>query len=305
MVLSFEDTPLFDWFQKNRFLIIGLVVLVVALQYYRTMAPKWQAESQRESWVLYQDVIAQFDAETNVSESLARAKQDDRVYPWFVYAASQGALAEKNREALRLLKPELSTLAASTDAQDWKVPSEEGATAIPAVLLKSVDDFLAQEDQVVTNPEPSGERVIITVTDGLESTYTFTVGLYSEQAPVTTAAFLDAVNSGRFVGESLATIAERQASWTGMNTEDGPNLPKEKHFGIFHLAGALSTVIVPGQPGEQNPDTIQLLTATNHSTDGTTTVFGMVVEGLEGLQDLVNNAAAEQSYTISDIVIAG
>jgi len=305
MVLSFEDTPLFDWFQKNRFLIIGLVVLVVAIQYYRTMAPRWQAQSQQESWALYQDVIAEFDPETNVSESLARAKQDDRVYPWFVYAASQGALADKNREALRILKPELSALAASSDAQNWRVPSEEGATAIPAVLLQGVDDFLANEDQDVTNPEPTGERVNITVTDGVESTYTFTVGLYSEQAPATTAAFLDAVNNGRFVGEKLTTIAERQASWTGLSEEDAPNLPKEKHFGIFHLAGSLSTVIVPGQPGEQNPDTIQLLTTTNHSTDGTTTVFGMVVEGLEGLQDLVNNAGAEQSYTISDAVIAG
>lgn len=305
MVLSFEDTPLFDWFQKNRFLIIGLVVLVVALQYYRTMAPKWQAESQRESWQLYQDIIADFDPETNVSDSLSRAKQDDRVYSWFVYAASQGALADKNREALRLLQPELSTLAASADEAKWKVPSDEGASAIPAVLLKSVDNFLAKKDQEVVNPTPSGERVAITVTDGGESTYTFTVGLYQEQAPATTAAFLDAVHNGRFVGQSLANIAERQTSWTGMNSEDGPNLPKEKHFGIFHLAGSLSTVIVPGQPGEQNPDTIQLLTATNHSTDGTTSVFGMVVEGLEGLQELINNATPEQSYTISDAVVAG
>jgi cyclophilin family peptidyl-prolyl cis-trans isomerase len=56
---------------------------------------------------------------------------------------------------------------------------------------------------------------------------------------------------------------------------------------------------VPGVPGEQNPDIIQLLIEDNFSTDGTTTVFGQVVEGLDGLRELVNGATEDQNYVIS------
>jgi len=299
MVLSFEDTPFFDWLQKNRFYILTFVVVLVALQAYRTMVPAWQLENRRASWSLYQDIISQFDPATNVSDSLARSRQDDRIYPWFVYAATQGSLDAGNKEAVALLKPELESLAAEASESAWKVPSQEGPVAIPAVLLARAEEFLATPEEAYTNPTPDGAQVVITVTDGAEVTYDFKVGLFEAQAPLASAAFLEAVEAGRFVGQDLTALAQRQASWKGMQAEDAPNLPLERSFGLFHTAGSLGTVIVPGEPGEQNPDILQLMITDNFSTDGSTTVFGQVVEGLDGLVELVNGVTAEQKFTIS------
>lgn len=299
MVLTFEDTPLFDWLKKNRFYILAFVVVVVGIQAYREYMPGMVQGQQKASWALYQDIVAQFDPETNVSESLARGRQDDRIFPWLVYAIAQGSLDARNRSALEQVKPELDRLAGLEAEKAWKVPAEVDAVAIPSQLQQRVDEFLASTEQEVVNPAPTGSRVEVTVTDGAESTYSFTVGLFEEQAPVTAAAFLDAVEAGRFVDQSLTTLVNRQCSWTGMKPEEGENLPKESQFGIFHVSGALSTVIVPGVPGEQNPDIIQLLIEDNFSTDGTTTVFGQVVEGLDRLRELVNGATEGQNYVIS------
>ena len=52
MVLSFEDTPLFDWLKKNRFFLLGLTILVVGFQGYQYYAPSLTYAKQAKAWSL-------------------------------------------------------------------------------------------------------------------------------------------------------------------------------------------------------------------------------------------------------------
>ena len=119
MVLSFEDTPLSDWFAKNRVSLTLFIVVVFGGIYVLEQRPGWQADKQAESWALYQTVSGDVNLDENLREKLAQAEQDQLTYPWFVYTTTRLALQAKNTGALSILRSHLEKIAASEEGRAW------------------------------------------------------------------------------------------------------------------------------------------------------------------------------------------
>lgn len=305
MVLSFEDTPLFDWLRKNRFFLLGLAVLVVGIQGYNYYAPGLKYAKQAEAWGLYDAIAVSLatDFENNLSADLARAEEYPSIYPWIVFAATNQALATSNADAIAILKPKLANLVNDESVSGYKaIPASGEITNIASLLMARVEDQQTHGSKTWTNPEPTGSKVKLVVTASDGSTYEISIGLYEGVAPAASAAFLAAVDNGLLIGKDL-TASGGAVSLRDYNPEATEALPLERQYGYFHLPGSLATSVVPGEPGQQEPDawTLFLMDATRN--DGGTSVFGSIVEGLEPLQEAVATPGLERTYAITEAVV--
>ncbi len=290
MVLSFEDTPLFDWLKKNRLFLLTLVVLVVGLQGYQYFAPTLKFAKQAKAWGLFANITSELaaDFETKLGPDLAQAEEEPIIYPWVLFAAANTAILRGDADAVQIVQPKLEAYAASKEADAWKTLSESGeVTTIAELLLKRMEEFNARDQKSWTNPEPQGSKVKVVLNDASDGVYEITIGLYEDQAPNACATFLAAVEAGR-LNDLEVTPSPAGLNWSGFGSEEDQPLTVERHFGLFHLAGALSTTPLPGEPGKQMVGALNLLLADNMAMDGATTVFGQVVEGLEALQGLLD-----------------
>lgn len=305
MVLSFEDTPLFDWLKKNRLFLLGLTILIVGLQGYRYYAPSLKYSKQANAWTLFdvlvQDMSLDFDA--NLSPSILQAEEYPTIFPWLVFTATNTALATGNEDALGTLKPLLEDLASDKDAGRWVALPESGeVTPIAALLLSRVSDFHTKGPMVWENPEPSGSRVRMVVTSSSGDSYSVSVGLYEESAPAASAAFLEAVESGALVGVEVSAFGG-SLSFRDYAPEAEESLPLERKHGLYHLAGTFSTTAAPGEPGKQKADSVVVYLQDNFGADGSSTVFGSITNGLEELQAAFSVPGIETTFAITEVTV--
>lgn len=302
MVLTFEDTPLFDWLRKNRFFLLGLAVLVVAIQGYNYYAPGLKYSKQAEAWALYDSVMANImtDMENNLAAELSRAEAEPMVYPWVVFSATNLALTANMHQMLGTLQPKLASLVNDEHAMGYKaITSSNEVSNIASVLLARVEDLDSRGEMTWTNPEPQGAKVNLVVTDSAGTAYGLSLGLYEGVAPAASAAFLAAVDNGLLIGKDLFTTGGA-ISLRDFDEEATESLPLEREFGYFHLAGSLSTNAASGEPGQQEPDGFTLYLQDATRADGTTSVFGTVTEGLEALQEAASTPGSELTYAITE-----
>ncbi|MFK5955631.1 MAG: peptidylprolyl isomerase [Planctomycetota bacterium] len=303
MVLSFEDTPLFDWLKKNRFFLFALALLVVGIQGFQYFAPAFKLKKQTEAWRVLDTINADLagDFEQSLPKSLAQAKNYPLIYPVFVFTSTRSALIAGYSESMTPLKSALEDLQSSAGA--WKAVSENGkVTTVAAELLARVIDYQAKGGTTWENPEPQGARVKVSITSSNDSTYDLIVGLYSDRAPAASAAFLAAVENEQLNGLDMSAFGY-SLSIKDFNPDAEEGLPNERQFGLFHLAGALSTTAKPGEPGIQEADSVVFFIQDNLNADGTSSVFGSIVEGLEGLQDALATPQTDVTYKVSSAVV--
>jgi len=304
MVLSFEDTPLFDWLRKNRFFLLGLAILVVGIQGYNYYAPSLKYSKQAEAWTAFETIITSLgtDFDANLSADLARAEEHPTIYHWVVFSAASQALATGNTMALSTLKPRLSALIEDETASGYKaLPSNGEVTNIASVLYARLEDLESQGTMTWENPEPTGTKVKLVVTGSDASSYEFVAGLYEGVAPLASAAFLSAVDSGDLIGKDLRATGG-MIGLEGFNDELTETLPVEAQYGYFHLPGSLATVVA-SEPGQQEPDAFRLYLQDATRIDGTSTVFGSITEGLEELQDAMAQQDVERTFAITEAVV--
>ncbi|MGB0951925.1 MAG: peptidylprolyl isomerase [Planctomycetota bacterium] len=302
MVLSFEDTPLFDWLRKNRFFLLGLAVLVVGIQGYNYYAPGIKYSKQAEAWNLFETIAISLgtDFDANLSADLSRAEAYPTIYPWVVFAATNQALGSDNTLALDTLKPKLSALVQDERVSGYKaIPASGEVTNIAAVLLAQVEDKQSHSVKSWSNPEPTGAKVKIVITDSDGNTYDMVAGLYEGIAPSASSAFITAVDEGLLIGKDV-TSTGGAFSLRDYNPEATDSLPLERQYGYFHMAGALATSVVPGEPGQQEPDALTVYLQDATRADGSTTVFGSVTEGLEALQEAMATPGIERTFAITE-----
>lgn len=303
MVLTFEDTPLFDWLKKNKIFLFVLVLIIVGTQGYRYFAPALKLKKQNESWMLYDTIIVDLnsDFEGNLSTSLAQAKDYPLIYPAVVFTATRVALQQENSEAMPTLKSALEDLQDS--AGQWKTISQTGdATTIAGELLARVQEYQDSGATQWSNPEPQGAKVKLTVSSSSGNTYDVVAGLYEGRAPAACAAFLAAVENEQLNGHEITAFGSTLA-FRGYNPDAEEDLPLERSFGLFHLAGSLSTSMKPGEPGMQVADSVVVYLQDSTSIDGGSSVFGSLIEGLEPLQEALASPQADVTYTISSAVV--
>ena len=113
MVLSFEDSPIFDWYKKNRIFILFLIIIVFGGNAYLYFAPGMAKENNAKEWTRFQTRTAEIDLKENFAAQISAAKDDAITFPWFLYTATRAALQSNNETALGLLKNELLALDAS------------------------------------------------------------------------------------------------------------------------------------------------------------------------------------------------
>lgn len=305
MVLSFEDTPLFDWLKKNRLFLLGLTILIVGFQGYQYYAPTLKYSKQANAWslfdVLVQDMSLDFDA--NLSPSLLQAEEHPLIYPWVVFTATNTALAIGDEDALATLQPILEKLTSDKDASQWvSLPESGEVTPIASLLLSRVADFKTKGPSVWENPTPSGTSIKMVVTSSKGEAYAVTVGLFEEDAPAASAAFLSAVESGALVGVDVSSFGA-SLSFRDYAPEAEESLPLERKHGLYHMAGTLSTTAAPGEPGMQEADSVVVYLQDNFGVDGRSTVFGAITEGFEALRTGLQAPGTEASFAITEATV--
>lgn len=299
MSIAYEDTLFADWFRKNKLILLGGLLVIVAVQGYFTFAPRLQQASMEKSWSLYNSLFSEEEAGQdglqNLNDRLARARQDDRIYPWFVFHMSNVALNANDAEALRVLRGELDQV--DSDAV-WQTPS--GEQPLAGYLGTQIDERLASGSQELSNPPATEEIVEISLTDGNANSYTLVATLYPGVAPEACAAFLDAMEAGS-LDEGLVSVAgQAYLTVPGMGDPDADPaevLPLERAAGYMMLEGALATSPMPStvedpEPGSQGAASFQIQLAASPFLDGRRTVFGQVIEGMEPLLAAVQAGAA-------------
>lgn len=303
MVLSFDDTPLFDWLRKNRFFLFALVLLVVGIQGFQYFAPAIKLKKQTESWMLFDTITADLttDFDGNLSAGLAQAKDYPIIYPPIVFTATRVALMGDNADAMATLKPALEDLVAN--AGHWKTVSQNGeGSSIAGELLARVKDYQATGGVQLENPAPTGSRVEISITSSSGETYGLIAGLYEDLAPAACAAFLAAVQNEQLNGLAVTAFGPTLA-FKDFNPDAEGGLPLERQFGLFHLAGSLSTSMTPGDPGKQEADSVVVYLQDNTGIDGGSSVFGSLIEGLEPLQEAMAAPQADVTYLITSAAV--
>jgi len=298
--MEFEDTPLFDWLKKNRIFLLVLLLGILAMAANERFGPSLRNGRLTDSWSLFQTVTNGLSLDENLASSLQLAREDDRIFPWVVFGATKAALLQNNLTALETLKPELEALNAG-NAAGWKISSPEGSLTIASFLLQRVSEMEKGGSKVFLNPEPQGSKVKFLVKDSVETTYEFTVGLFENSAPGSSATFLAAVEAGNFNGIDLESFGGRTLKLKGLGAETSP--PLERDFGYFHLAGALSMIPKPSSPGDQEIDALQILLEDNSFADGQATVFGVITEGFDELKTAITSADPEISFSVTSASI--
>ena len=294
MSIAYEDTLFADWVKKNKWTLIGGILLIVAVQAYATFAPKLREQSRQESWRLYNTLLMETTEQglEGISSRLAQSRQDERIHPWFVFYVTNVAMRADDREALQAVRSELGEIDA-----EITMAADSGSRPVAEYLAEQIDARLNGTDTDAANPPTTEELVEIVVSDSSENTYALVATLYPSAAPETVQAFLAAVEAGSFEPADAMLVGISHLTIPGFGDPDADppqTLPLERAFGYTHVEGALCTLLAPGNQEDASPraqlqESFQLQLSSNHTLDGRRTVFGQVTEGLEALQE-----AAEQ-----------
>ena len=299
MVLSFEDTPLSDWFNKNRVNLTLFIVVVFGGIYALEQWPSWQAGKQAESWALYQTISGDVNLDENLGEKLAQAEQDQLTYQWFVYTTTRLALQAKNTDALNMLKSHLEKIAASAEGKTWVANNNGQTRPIAEILLDAINGSGANSLSF-ENPTPSGDSYAITISDSDEKSYSVTVSMFSE-APVSSENF--AANIEGMVGSEITNFNNISLTVENGLSEDAPTIAIDRAR-LFHSAGALCTVAGKDRDGSQKANTVQIMLEDNFYADGQSSVFGVVTSGLEEIKEAVAGLDGDQKLTVTAVAKA-
>lgn len=307
--LTFQDTPLYAWLRANVWYLLGGTVILLAILLYRENAPKWQQANRYDSWDQHRLLVNDPTGLEALETQLVEARKDERIYEWVVYNAAKTAADTADAKALALLKPELEALAKSSDVV---VAGPDGPEKLAAVLMKKLYGGGSAVDTSPEAPEPEGARIAITLSHGETSTYEIVIGLYEEAAPLGTAALKEWIQQGRFADRTATSMgamnltfslqpseAEDEAGDGATDTEsEQPPLMVERQYGYFHSEGTLSPGMLPGKPGVQDPNNLQLALSAAYNMDGQTTVLGKAVEGWQALKDAVTLAGTTATFQV-------
>ena len=295
---TFQDTPLYAWLRANAWFLLAAVVLVSGIYGYRYWSAQSSASDRVRSWESYRSLTGPEAAEADLSARLARAKGDDRIYPWLVFESARQAAAASDASMMDVLRPELQAL--ETDDR-FRVATPNGSAPLGSFLLAQLSGSGKLPGEF-ENPEPDGKRVEIVVSLPDEKTYAVVAGLYEALCPTGAGAFAGWVEGGRMadqsarlIGTSGLTISltKQPAPAEG---DVAPKLMIERPHGLFHTEGILSMLQLPGQFGAQDQDAVQLLLQDSFHLDAQATVLGKVLEGWEPLKAAL--AAAGPNPTI-------
>ena len=298
MVLSFEDTPLSDWFAKNRVNLTLFIVVVFGGIYALEQWPSWQAGKQAESWALYQTISGDVNLDENLSEKLAQAEQDQLTYPWFVYTTTRLALQAKNTNALNLLKSHLEKIAASEEGKTWVANNNGQTRPIADILLDSINGSGANALSF-DNPTPSGDTYTITISDSEGNSYEIITSMFSE-APLSAEHF--AANTDGLVGAEITNFNNVSLTVENGLTE-GATVDIERAR-LFHSAGVLCTIPGEDRDGSQKANAIQIMLEDNFYADGQSSVFGAITSGLDEVKEAVAGLTSGQKLTVTAITKA-
>lgn len=287
---TFQDTPLYAWLRANAWFLLTGCVLVLGIILYRDNAPAWHRAAQEKSWDSFRAMAPANGDLKDLPAHLAEAKKDERIYPWFVFEATRVASEQADAASLALLKPELQSLAQSCSIM---VATPSGPQNMAAYLLGKLSGSEAGLPTDFTNPEPDGGIVEIVVSVNDTNTYTVSFKLYKSLAPAGVAAIQTWVGAGRFENQSA-----RKAGVTGLTLTLAPRVPVEgeedptdllveRPHGLYHMAGVLSLMQLPGKAGVQDPNAIQILLQDANYQDGFSTVVGRASEGWEAFRTAI------------------
>jgi len=298
MVLSFEDTPLSDWFAKNRVGLTLSIVVVFGGIYALEQWPRWQADKQAESWALYQTVSGDVNLDENLGEKLAQAEQDRLTYPWFVYATTRLALQAKNADALDMLKSHLEKISASEAGKAWVADNNGQTRPIADILLDSINGR-GTNTLDFDNPAPSGDAYKITLSDSEGNSYDIIASMFSE-SPLSAEHF--ATNADGLIGAEITNFNNISlTAENGLGEEATVEIERSR---LFHSAGVLCTVPTEDRDGSQKANVIQILLEDNFYADGQSSVFGTITSGLDEIKGAVAGLAEGQALTITAVAKA-
>jgi hypothetical protein len=295
MVLSFEDTPLSDWFSKNRVSLTLSIVIVFGGIYALEQWPSWQAGKQAESWALYQTVSGDVNLDENLGEKLAQAEQDQLTYPWFVYTTTRLALQAKNTGALSILRSHLEKIAASEEGRAWVAENNGKTRPIADILLDSINGRGANTLDF-DNPTPNGDTYTITLSDSEGNSYDIIASMFSE-SPLSAEHF--AANADGLVGAEITNF--NNVSLTAENGLEEEATVEIERARLFHSAGVLCTVPGEDRDGSQKANVIQIMLEDNFYADGQSSVFGVITRGLDEVKGAVAELAGGQTLTITAV----
>jgi hypothetical protein len=295
MVLSFEDTPLSDWFSKNRVSLTLSIVIVFGGIYALEQWPSWQAGKQAESWALYQTVSGDVNLDENLGEKLAQAEQDQLTYPWFVYTTTRLALQAKNTGALSMLRSHLEKIAASEEGRAWVAENNGKTRPIADILLDSINGHGANTLDF-DNPTPNGDTYTITLSDSEGNSYDIIASMFSE-SPLSAEHF--AANADGLVGAEITNF--NNVSLTAENGLEEEATVEIERVRLFHSAGVLCTVPGEDRDGSQKANVIQIMLEDNFYADGQSSVFGAITRGLDEVKGAVAGLAGGQTLTITAV----
>ena len=299
MVLSFEDTPLSDWFAKNRVNLTLSIVVIFGGIYVLEQWPTWQAGKQAESWALYQTISGDVNLDENLGEKLAQAEQDQLTYPWFVYTTTRLALQAKNTDALNVLKSHLEKIAASEEGKTWVANNSGQTRPIADILLDSINGSGANTLSF-DNPTPSGDTYIITISDSNGNSYDITTSMFSE-APLSAEHF--AANADGLVGAEMTNFNNISLTVENGLAEEEATVDIERAR-LFHSAGVLCTVPGEDRDGSQKANIIQIMLEDNFYADGQSSVFGAITSGLDEVKEAVAGLTSGQKLTVTAVTKA-
>jgi len=298
MVLSFEDTPLSDWFAKNRVKIILSIVVVFGGMFVRQQWPVWQYEKQAASWALYQTISGDVNIDENLGEKLAQAEQDQLTYPWFVYTTTRLALQAKNTDALNMLKSHLEKIAASEEGKTWVANNNGQTRPIADILLDSINGS-GTNTLNFDNPTPGGDTYTITVSDSDGNSYDIIASMFSE-APASSEHF--AANAAGLVGAEITNFNNISLTVeNGLAEDTSVDIERAR---LFHSAGVLCTAPGKDRDGSQKANVIQIMLEDNFYADGQSSVFGAITSGLDGIKEAVAGLASGQKLTVTAVTKA-
>ena len=277
MVLSFEDSPIFDWYKKNRVFILFLIVVVFGGNAYLYFAPSMTKGKNAEEWTRFTTRSAEINLEENFAAQIAAAREDQNTFQWFLYSATRAALQSNNQTALSILKNELLSLEGSSDK--WKGIDGDGqAYPIKTLLIEAINGQTNLPK--FTNPEPKGNSYLISVSSDKKETYEIYFTLYSEDGQ--TAMWLED-GIGGLEGQEIENFNNRSITIKGLAPPAG-ELKVERENRLFHESGVLTTLPTGESDGSQKQDVLQILLEDNYMADGISTVIGKITGGLEELK---------------------
>ena len=287
--VTFEDTLFADWLKKNRTPLIAGLLIVCGFWFYQSMAPRWKASGMEKDWNLYATLAGEIDLE-NMGDTLARARSNDTIYPWFVLQLVALALSENDTAALQELDQEVGRLRDSGAADGLRWSGPDGGEPLVDHMAGLVSTRLAGGTVEIANPT-EGELLEMDVNVGPEATYTLTMALFPDAAPEAVAAFLAALEAGTMNDQMINVVGQSFMRFEGLGAPDDEeleNLPLERAEGHYHTEGALTTTPAGGAtPREQSAATWEIMMTANYFQDGRRSVFGQVTEGWDELKEAI------------------